>query len=485
MDHQPVSFPGWKQELARADLSPVRREAFRREILTYLHHCKVTHLPASAESMKQYLEQRERQSTGPAREALRWFYRTGRRAVQAEAASNCQPDEPNTGVSAPRFQVQKQDRGEDQSPPNHRTAGVPAPTPQPRPPSPLSWRKDHPPAAADDLGRTPWERDLIKASRERGYLWRTEETYREWAVRFAAFLAPRTPYVAEGKDVAEFLSALAVSERASQSTQKQALNALVFFMQEGLHRDLGEFDFQRAKRGQKVPTVLSQEECVQLFAGLTGTPRLMAEVMYGGGLRLMELLRLRVHHLDLARGRIQVFAGKGDKDRLTMLPDRLKPQIERHLERLRLLHQEDRANKLPGVWLPEGLARKYPRAGEKWAWQWVFPARQPSLDPLSGATRRHHVTDSTFQSDIRRAASLAGLNKRVTPHVLRHSFATHLLEHGADIRTVQELMGHSDIRTTQIYLHCMKKPGLGVKSPFDRLGQWSQPPPPTGEPAGS
>jgi len=248
-------------------------------------------------------------------------------------------------------------------------------------------------------------------------------------------------------------------------------------VQEGLHRDLGEFNFERAKRGPKIPTVLSPEQCGQLFAGLAGTPRLMAEVMYGSGLRLMELLRLRIHHLDLARGQIQVFAGKGDKDRITMLPDGLRPHLVRHLDRLRLLHQEDRANQLPGVWLPEGLARKFSNAGVSWTWQWVFPARKPSLDPTSGVIRRHHVTDSTFQNDIRRAANLARFDKRVTPHVLRHSFATHLLEGGTDIRTVQELLGHSDIRTTQIYLHCMRKPGLGVKSPFDQLGQWTPPPP--------
>jgi integron integrase len=455
--------------------------------------------------MKRYLSGRERQSPGPAhstgsgqaREALRWFYRAAKRAAanrktedggrMAEAREQSPkgmraglPGEEGAGVVPPSPSQSQAGLRAPASEPGRDEGVGPAPVSPPRQPRPQSWRKDHPPTAADDLGRTPWERDLIKASRERGFLWRTEETYREWAVRFAGFMAPRTPYVAEGKDVAEFLSALAVRERASQATQKQALNALVFFMQEGLHRSLGEFEFQRAKRGQKIPTVLSQEECGQLFAGLSGMPRLMAEVMYGGGLRLMELLRLRIHHLDLARGRIQIFAGKGDKDRVTMLPERLKPQIERHLERLRLLHEEDRANKLPGVWLPEGLARKYPQAGVQWIWQWVFPARQPSLDPLSGMTRRHHVTDSTYQNDIRRAASLAGINKRVTPHVLRHSFATHLLEQGTDIRTVQELMGHSDIRTTQIYLHCMRKPGLGVKSPFDQLGQWTPPPAPTG-----
>jgi integron integrase len=489
MDQQPVSFPQWKLELSRAALSPEQRKAFRREILSYLHHCKILHTPASAESMKQYLVGRERQSTGPSREALRWFYRAAKgqpRSLRVEDQSSGQGARERAGP--PARSVGNEDRGSGDSaggvppPPSlgrtstqapkeekNRDEGGPVPDSRAQQTRPQSWRKDRPPAAAGDLGRTPWERDLIKASREKGFLWRTEETYREWSVRFAQFLAPRTPYVAEGKDVADFLSSLAVSQRASQSTQKQALNALVFFMQEGLHRDLGEFKFQRAQRGQKIPTVLSQEECVQLFAGLAGTPRLMAEVMYGGGLRLMELLRLRIHHLDLARGRIQVYAGKGGKDRITMLPERLKPELQRHLERLRLLHQEDRAAKLAGVWLPEGLAKKYSNAGVQWNWQWVFPARQPSRDPGSGIVRRHHVTDSTFQSDVRRAAYLAKIDKRVTPHVLRHCFATHLLENGTDIRTVQELMGHSDIRTTQIYLHCMQKPGLGVRSPFDGL----------------
>lgn len=423
MDYQPVSFPQWKVALAGASLRPDQRERYRREILEYLHHCKVQRSPASVVSIKAYLAERERRpvaspsqaGAGLAREALRWFYRmakqTARPGHSTEPVADAPPQSVLTMVTAS---------------PTLRT--------------PPTRRTDHAPVAAHDLGRTDWERDLIQACRQKGFLWRTEQTYREWAGRFAAFMAPRTPYVAEGKEVADFLSALAVAQRASQSTQKQALNALVFFMQEGLHRDLGDFEFQRAQRRQKIPTVLSQGECRQLFAGLTGTPRLMAELMYGGGLRLMELLRLRVHHLDLARGRIQVFAGKGDKDRITLLPERLLPELRHHLERLRLLHQEDRTNQLPGVWLPEGLARKYANAGVQWTWQWLFPARKPALDPASGVVRRHHVTDSTFQSDIKRAGYLAGLEKRVTPHVLRHSFATHLLENGTDIRTVQELM---------------------------------------------
>jgi site-specific recombinase XerD len=225
-----------------------------------------------------------------------------------------------------------------------------------------------PPPAALDLGSTDWERALIKAMRERGLLWRSEVTYREWAVRFARFLAPRSPYVASGDEVAAFLSELAVQGRAGPSTQKQALNALVFLMQEALHRDLGEMKFARAFPRRRVPTVLSAGECQSLFAQMDGTSRLMAELAYGAGLRLLELLRLRVHHLDLARGRLQVYGGKGDKDRITVLPEALTPALRAHVERLHTLWASDQAAGLPGVWLPEGLARKYPKAGVRWEW---------------------------------------------------------------------------------------------------------------------
>lgn len=200
---------------------------------------------------------------------------------------------------------------------------------------------------------------------------------------------------------------------------------------------------------------------------MEGTPQLMAELAYGAGLRLMELLRLRVQDLDVERARVMVRGGKGDKDRVTVMPGRLQRPLGQHLDRLRLIYSEDRAAGLPGVWLPDGLARKYQRAGETWQWKWVFPSRETSIDPVTGRRRRHHVIDTTFQNAIKAGSRAARIDKRVTPHVLRHSFATHLLEAGTDIRTLQELLGHERLETTQIYTHVMQKPGLGVRSPLD------------------
>jgi integron integrase len=286
--------------------------------------------------------------------------------------------------------------------------------------------------AAGDLGGADWERDLILAVRRKGLLWRTEQTYRMWAARFCAQLKERSPYAATGDDVAAFLSSIAVERRASPSTQKQALNALVFFLQEGLKRDLGQFDFRRARTRQTVPTVLTKAECQRVFEQLSDTTRLMAELMYGAGLRLMELLRLRIHHLDRERGQLKIFAGKGNKDRITVLPEAVSGRLGAHVERLKKLFADDRRSKVGGVWLPEGLDRKYAKAGVTWQWQWLFPSRQLMRDPVSGEYRRHHVLDGTFQNAIRKAAASAGMTKRVTPHVLRHSFATHLLEGGTD-----------------------------------------------------
>ena len=319
-----------------------------------------------------------------------------------------------------------------------------------------------------DTGAQPWERRLIERLRIQHYAWRTEKTYREWAWRLAEFIRPRDLETATGEDLKSFLSDLAVRGRVAVATQKQGLNALIFLFREGLGREAGDLTgFQLSRRGPRVPTVLSRKECQRLFEAMESTARLMAELMYGSGLRVMELLRLRIKDVDLARLQVVVRAGKGDKDRVTMLAESLAERLRAHRDRLRGLYDQDRAAGLAGVWLPEALERKYPGAGTSWEWFWFFPSRQVSLDPHAGVNRRHHLLDGAFQLAIRAAARQARLDKRVTPHTLRHSFATHLLEGGADIRSVQDLLGHVDVATTQIYTHVMNRPGLGLKSPLD------------------
>jgi integron integrase len=291
-----------------------------------------------------------------------------------------------------------------------------------------------------------------------------------WARRFAGWLEGRGVTVsgAGELEMRGFLSELAVRQRVAVATQRQALNAVAFLLREALGKPLADFsEFERARPGKRLPVVLSKEECRRLLGALEATPRLMAELMYGSGVRLMELLRLRIKDVDTERQQLVVRAGKGGKDRVTVLPKVLLERLRQHRERLRILHAEDQSADAPGVWLPEGLDRKYPHAGKDWEWQWFFPSRERSIDPQSGLRRRHHVSDAAFQHAIRRGARRAGLDKQVTPHVLRHSFATHLIEGGTDIRTVQDLLGHKDVATTQIYTHVMQKPGLGVKSPLD------------------
>jgi len=277
------------------------------------------------------------------------------------------------------------------------------------------------------------------------------------------------PETIDGGDVSRFLSDLTVRGRVSPATQKQALNAIVFFLRDGLGKEPGEIPFRRAKPRLRIPTVLTPEECSRLFLEMEGTLRLLVELLYGTGFRLMEALRLRVKDLDFERSQITIRAGKGDKDRIGLLPDRLVEPLRRQLRTARKVFENDRAESIAGVWLPEGLDRKYPNAGIEWPWQWFFPSRETSIDPASGLRRRHHLLDNIVQKAVKNAARDAGVAKRVTPHTLRHSFATHLLESGADIRTVQELLGHSKVETTMIYTHVMKKPGFGVRSPLDLI----------------
>jgi integron integrase len=442
-ENAPISFPDWPESLDRTHLPAAIRDRYKSAIVAFLKYCKTRYAPVSVLLAKRYLESSGPATEGDARAALRWFVRLGRvapvvRIPLSDQSIGNASQMPVTTAPAPRADLH---------------AAVMA--------------RSLPSTPRDDLGRADWERDLISAIRRKGFLWRTEQTYRGWAERFVAQIHPRSPYAASGDEVAAFLSKLAVEQRASVSTQKQALNALVFFLQEALHRSVGELDFHRARRRRRVPVVLTREECRRVFTELPGTSRLMAELMYGAGLRLMELLRLRIHHVDLERGQLLIYAGKGDKDRVTVLPETLRPKLVEHMNRLRPLFEADRTADLSGVWLPDGLARKFPSAGREWEWQWLFPSREIAVDPASGVRRRHHVMDGTFQNAMRSASKSAGIAKRVTPHVLRHSFATHLLEAGADIRTVQQLLGHESVETTQIYTHVMQKPGLGVRSPLD------------------
>lgn len=325
-----------------------------------------------------------------------------------------------------------------------------------------------PPSTTPRQGEPRFLDQLANACRRRHLSYRTEQSYVAWVRRFILFHNKRHPQDLGPTEVRAFLTHLAVNRKVSASTQNQALNAIVFMYREVVRRDPGEFgEFDRAKRPKRLPTVLTREEVRRVLVHLDGTYGLMARLLYGTGMRLMECVRLRIKDIDFTRGTITVWSGKGDKDRVTVLPEALREQLQAHIERLKGLYAEDRERNLPGVELPHALAVKSPNAGIAWAWQWVFPGRDVSRDPRSGIVRRHHLLEDGLQRAMQKAVRLAKLSKPASCHTLRHSFATHLLESGTDIRTVQDLLGHSHVSTTQIYTHVMAKPGLGVRSPLD------------------
>jgi len=312
--------------------------------------------------------------------------------------------------------------------------------------------------------------DEVRARlRLKHYSLRTERAYLGWIRRFILATGKRHPRTLGGEEVERFLSALAVQGRVSASTQNQALSALLFLYKEVLGIDLPWMEgIVRAKRPQRVPTVLSRDEVQRLLAQLDGRAWLLASLLYGTGMRLMECLRLRVKDIDFGRNEVTVRNGKGGKDRRTVLPRSLAEPLKREVERARLLHQEDLLLGYGSVWLPFALARKYPNAAREWGWQYAFPAAQRSFDPRDGSERRHHVDDAVLSRALKRARLRAGIEKPVSAHTLRHSFATHMIEAGYDIRTVQELLGHKDVATTQIYTHVLNRGAGGVVSPLDR-----------------
>lgn len=310
------------------------------------------------------------------------------------------------------------------------------------------------------------------AVRRRRFSRRTEEAYRGWVRRYVLFHGKRHPAGMGSQEIAAFLSHLAVERRVAASTQNQALAALLFLYREVLGETVAELDLsgvERARRPRRLPTVLSREEVRRLLGALDGEAALVARLLYGSGLRLLEALRLRIKDLDLDRRELTVRSGKGDKDRRTMLAAAAAAELVPHLARVRRLWGADRAAGAPGVEMPTALDRKYPAAGREWTWFWLFPAPLPSRDPESGVVRRHHLHESRVQRAVRAAVRAAGIAKPASCHTLRHSFATHLLESGYDIRTVQELLGHSEVSTTMIYTHVLNRGGRAVRSPADDL----------------
>lgn len=318
------------------------------------------------------------------------------------------------------------------------------------------------------------------------YSIRTEQAYVHWARAYVRFHGCRHPAGLGGPDVEAFLSWLANDRGVAPATHRQALSALLFFYGKVLGVDLPWMrEIGRPKERRRLPVVLSPEEVARVLALLDGEHRLFGQLLYGTGMRITEGLRLRVKDVDFARGAIIVREGKGGKDRALMLPERLVPGLRDQVARARLLWDADGREGRGGVDMPDALARKYPRAAQSWPWFWVFPQDTLSADPRTGVVRRHHMFDQTFQRAFKRAVGLAGVAKTATPHTLRHSFATAVLQAGYDIRTVQELLGHSDVATTMIYTHVLKVGGQGVRSPMDSLPRISDPPPGGGAPAES
>ena len=319
--------------------------------------------------------------------------------------------------------------------------------------------------------RPPRLLDRVRqAVRARHYSRRTEKAYVAWVRRYVLFHGKRHPSEMGAAELTQYLSSLAVVGNVAASTQNQAMSALLFLYREVLQQELPWLDdVVRARRPVRLPVVLTRDEVRAVIRQLHGTPRLMAILMYGSGLRLLECARLRVKDVDFGRHQIIVRAGKGDKDRITPLPALIRAELTRHLDVVKKQHGLDLSQGAGWVELPWALARKYPHAGREWAWQWVFPATRFYVDRETSQRRRHHLHESVVQRAVKDAVRHAGISKRATCHTLRHSFATHLLEDDRDIRTVQELLGHRDVSTTMIYTHVLNRGPAGVRSPADSI----------------
>ena len=327
-------------------------------------------------------------------------------------------------------------------------------------------------AKTSPLGKNEWpalEARMRQALRLKQRSYSTEKTYSTWLRAFRQFVKERDAANLTAADIQNFLSSLAVERRVSPSTQNQALNALIFLYRHVLGKNIGDKELEavRAAYKRRLPLVLTVKEINAIFDHLSGVHRLMAMLIYGCGLRLQEGLMLRIKDIDLEQNTVIVRSGKGDKDRITVLPEVLKDDLIRHIPEVRALYDEDRKKNINGVYLPGALEKKYPNAGKEWDWYWLFPSKSLSVDPRSHTVRRHHIHPASLQKAFKAALEKSGIAKPASVHTLRHSFATHLLEKGYDIRTIQELLGHKNLQTTMIYTHVAKKNILGVRSPLD------------------
>jgi len=306
------------------------------------------------------------------------------------------------------------------------------------------------------------------ALRTKHYSYRTEQTYKDWIKRFIIFHNKRHPNDMGETEIRAFMAYLTAERKVAASTSNQALSAILFLYRTVLQREMKvPPDLSNASRPKRLPTVLTHAETMKIISHMRGVPRLMTKILYGSGLRITECLRLRVKDMDFDNHQIIVRGGKGDNDRVTVLPESLIPEIKHLLLDVKVIHQKDLNEGYGETVLSNALDNKYINASKEWAWQFIFPASQRSTDPLTGVIRRHHLDETVLQRAIREAAKLADINKQVSPHTFRHSFATHLLQNGYDIRTVQELLGHKDVKTTMIYTHVLQRGGLAVKSPLD------------------
>ncbi|MBE9503566.1 MAG: integron integrase [Proteobacteria bacterium] len=310
-------------------------------------------------------------------------------------------------------------------------------------------------------------RDLIRVKH---YSIRTEQAYISWIRRYIYFHNKRHPKDMGKAEIEAFLTHLAVDMKVASSTQNQAFNALLFLYRNVLNIDFGDdINAVRAKKPKKLPSVMTESEVGRVLDALDGVHKLMAMLLYGCGLRAMECLRLRVKDIGFEEQQLMVRDGKGSKDRITVLPPNINEPLSEHLKRIKIIHQDDLSKEYGSVYLPHALERKYRNANKEWGWQYVFPSKSLSKDPRSGIVRRHHIDESSLNKAIKRAVRLTGITKQATSHTFRHSFATHLLESGYDIRTVQELLGHEDVSTTMIYTHVLNKGGKAVRSPPEKL----------------